>query len=179
MAAQNAAMNRLAVAWLAAGADDAVLEIGFGPGRAIKRLVERTSAHSIAGVDLSLEMVEQAHNANRAAVDSGRVMLVRGSVAALPFEAGQFSRVFAVSNFHDWPARRAALLEVRRVLAGGGRLVLCLRRAPRHPHWWSSPGLSAHDLAADCELLRSVGFREVELRSSRLHRRIVGLLARR
>ena len=82
--------NEKCGAWVAdlleIGPDDSLLEVGFGPGVIIQRLSKLASAGHIAGVDPSLEMVEQARARNAAAIESGRVDLRRGSVASLPFD---------------------------------------------------------------------------------------------
>ena len=65
MAVKNLPMNRLVVELLDVKPEDAVLEIGFGPGQAIKLLAERTPAAIIAGIDPSAVMVRQATRRNR------------------------------------------------------------------------------------------------------------------
>jgi ubiquinone/menaquinone biosynthesis C-methylase UbiE len=60
--------------------DNKILEVGFGPGVAIKLLLDRTSAGSIAGVDHSREMLTQAAASNADVLRSGRVELRYGSV---------------------------------------------------------------------------------------------------
>jgi SAM-dependent methyltransferase len=69
----NAKMNETAVKLLDVSQQDSVLELGFGPGQAIDLLVEKTAARSIAGVDPSEVMFEQARSRNAKAIDAGRV----------------------------------------------------------------------------------------------------------
>src|SRR5690348_13800409 len=54
---------------------DRVLEIGFGAGRAIELLAEKTTGGSVAGIDLSPTMVKRARKRNAQAVRAGRVTL--------------------------------------------------------------------------------------------------------
>lgn len=173
MSLQNRAMNRITVEQLKIAPRDNVLEIGFGPGEAIKYLARKSQAHSISGVDPSPAMLEQAMSANKQLIEAGRVVLIQGTVAALPFAADRFGKVFAVSTFHDWESRSAGLTEVKRVLENDGTLVLCLRRARKHPLPWSSPGLTSLELDEDLGLLKSCGFKDVRLISRRIRRRIV------
>jgi ubiquinone/menaquinone biosynthesis C-methylase UbiE len=176
MALQNRTMNRITVEQLKIAPDDSVLEIGFGPGEAIKYLTRKSQARTITGIDPSPAMLEQAMSTNKQSIDAGRVMLIQGTVAALPFAADRFSKVFAVSTFHDWESRSAGLKEVRRVLKDDGKLVLCLRRARKHPLPWSSPGLTSSELNHDLGLIKSCGFKHVQLISRRMRRRIVGIV---
>jgi ubiquinone/menaquinone biosynthesis C-methylase UbiE len=177
MARSNRDMNRIAVNVLAAKPNDEMLEIGFGPGHAIELLVKRTAAKFIAGVDPSGEMVEQAKSRNQDAVDAGRVTLLQSTADELPFSADRFSKVFAVNNFLIWDAPDRCLGEIRRVLRNKGRLVICLRRAPRTPRWWKSPGATADELKAIRGLLTAAMFCNVRLVERRLKRRIVCLVA--
>jgi len=179
MALQNRAMNRITVEQLKIAPDDNVLEIGFGPGEAIKYLARKSQARTIIGVDPSPAMLKQGMSANKQSVDAGRVMLIQGTVGALPFAADRFSKVFAVSTFHDWESRSSGLREVRRVLKDDGKLVLCLRRARKHPLPWSSPGLTSSELSQDLGLIKSCGFKAVQLISRRRRRRIVCIVAKK
>src|SRR5215831_17295545 len=71
--------NRDCAAWVIGLLDvkpnDAVLEIGFGPGAGIALLAERTKAGHIAGIDPSPEMIGQATARNAAAIGRGQVEL--------------------------------------------------------------------------------------------------------
>jgi SAM-dependent methyltransferase len=81
-----ARMNAVCGVWVAGllevTPDDAVLEIGFGPGVIIQCLSKLASAGHVAGIDPSPEMVEQARARNAIAIKDGRVDLLRGSARA-------------------------------------------------------------------------------------------------
>jgi ubiquinone/menaquinone biosynthesis C-methylase UbiE len=104
--------------------DDKVLEIGFGPGVAIQLLLQRVPAGSVAGVDPSQEMVQQASARNADALRSRRADLRYGSVERLPFADKTFDKAFAINSMQAWPDARVGLREIRRVLKHGGRIVL-------------------------------------------------------
>lgn len=165
MARKNAAMNRFAVETLAPRPDDAVLEIGFGPGVTIAELARRAGRGEVAGVDLSATMVRQAARRNRAAIAAGRVELREGSVLALPFADGRFDRVLDVNCFHHWPDQPRGLAEVRRVLKPDGTLLLCLRG--KHPtrSLLVAPGYTDREVDLVRDLVAAAGF--WDLRSSR------------
>jgi SAM-dependent methyltransferase len=83
----NRPSNRLRNAWtvdlLDLRPDDRVLEVGYGPGLALRLAAERVSDGRIVGIDHSEAMRDQARIRNRAAVAAGRVKLFVGSVAEL------------------------------------------------------------------------------------------------
>jgi ubiquinone/menaquinone biosynthesis C-methylase UbiE len=147
--------NRDCAAWvigqLGIRERDSVLEIGFGPGVAIALLAEGTPAGHIAGVDQSVEMVEQATARNAEAIDRGRVSLQRGSVEHLRFGDGTFDRALAINSMQTWPDAIGGLREVHRVLKPGGALALGFTR-----HSGQSKGRLA-------ETLLSAGFTAVSV----------------
>lgn len=102
--------------------DDAVLEIGFGPGVAIRLLA--ASARYVAGVDPSPEMVEQATRRNTGAISAGRVELHKASAEHMPFADHMFDKAMAINSMQLWPDAAAGLREVRRVLRPGGCIAL-------------------------------------------------------
>ena len=124
MAFENRARNQWAVSLLDAQPQEHILEIGFGPGLAIRALGQTTGAALIAGVDDSLVMMQQARKRNTAAIRSGRVALQHGSVAQLPYPDAAFHKVLAVNSLHHWPAPSDNLREVRRVLKPNGLVAI-------------------------------------------------------
>ena len=109
---------------------DKVLDVGCGGGRAIARILARTR-REVAGVDHSPEAVETTRRLNRSAIASGRLRVLEGSVDHLPFRDGFFDVVTAFETTYFWPDLQAGLIEIRRVLSPGGRLVITNEVADR------------------------------------------------
>lgn len=108
---------------LALDGDVAVLEIGFGGGRLLSRILAAT-AGPVAGLEISDVMLERAVRRFRREVRAGRLQLVEGEVGALPFDDASFDRVVSVHTIYFWPETEAGLREILRALRPGGRLVL-------------------------------------------------------
>ncbi len=128
MAIENQARIRWAIEQLKVQPDDAVLEVGFGPGVAIQLLSRLIASGTIAGIDSSEVMVEMASRRNANAIRSGKAALKRGWAESLPYENGSFDRAFAINSIRFW-ARPAGgvtggpstgLTELYRVLKPGG-----------------------------------------------------------
>jgi len=85
MARTNEECGNWVVSLLEVQSTDSVLEIGFGPGVAIKRL--SMLASHVAGVDPSPQMIAQAQARNASAIASGRVELRRGTAVDPPAKA--------------------------------------------------------------------------------------------
>ncbi|RKN35162.1 class I SAM-dependent methyltransferase [Streptomyces hoynatensis] len=157
----NRQRNAWVVSLLGVRPTDRVLEIGFGPGVAIRELVRAGAGH-VYGVDHSGVMLRQASRRNAAAIRRGRVTLARASVDRIPpaFE-GPFDAVLAVNSLGFWPAPAERLAELRRRLAPGGRIALASQ--PRCP---GATADTARAAAREIEnLLEEAGFTQPSTRT--------------
>lgn len=118
----NAKLNAYTLEQLAAGSADRVLEIGFGGGLTLARLIE--SARFVAGVDRSRAVVQRARSKHAKNVRSGRAEFREGNVEALPFGPASFSKVCTVNTVYFWQSLDAGFAEIHRVLAPGGRVAV-------------------------------------------------------
>ena len=106
---------------LALTADDHLLEVGCGGGAFLHEAL-KSGCHA-AAIDHSPDMVRLAREQNVEAVAEGRLEIVEGDAAALPFEDGAFTAAVMTGVLGFLPDPVAAFAEIRRVLAPGGRLV--------------------------------------------------------
>jgi SAM-dependent methyltransferase len=136
----NRQRNVWAVDLLGVKPTDRVLEIGFGPGIAIRELSRRATRGLVCGVDHSEVMVRQATRRNARAVRAGRVDLRFGSAEDLPVFAEPFDKVLAVNNMGMWPDPDARLKELHGLMRPGGRIAIVSQ--PR------CPGATAETTAA-------------------------------
>ena len=127
----NRKRNVWAVELLGVEPTDRVLEIGFGPGIAIRELSRRATRGLVCGVDHSEVMLRQARRRNRAAVRAGRVALHCGSVEHLPAFEEPFDKVLAVNNMGMWREPGERLKEIYHLMRPGGRIAIVSQ--PRCP----------------------------------------------
>lgn len=162
----NAAAFRAAIAEARPGMGDRLLEIGFGTGALVKRLLDSGDVALVAGVDPSPLMVATARRRNRVAVDAGIADLREGTAAALPWPGAYFETALALHSFQFWGEPSADLAEVRRVLRPAGRLILVLRaHDSRPPAWLPNPvSRSGNEIDGTLDLLGRSGFVEIEKR---------------
>lgn len=100
--------------------DERVMDAGCGSGRLTEKLLERLPQGEVVGVDLSQNMLQQA--AEHLKSFSGRVKLLHGDLAHLPFNA-EFDGIFSTAAFH-WVKDHDALFQsLARSLKPGGWLV--------------------------------------------------------
>lgn len=95
-----------------------LVEVGFGPGQLVEMLHDRVPTLVLAGVDPSEIMVRRARRRNPCAD------FQVGAAAAMPFPDGQTDLVISVNNVPMWPDLDARLVEIRRVLRPGGRVMI-------------------------------------------------------
>jgi len=136
----NRQRNVWAVGLLGAEPTDRVLEIGCGPGIAIRALSRRATHGLVYGVDHSAVMVRQATRRNAEAVRAGRVVLRLGAAEHLPAFAEPFDKVLAVNNMGMWHEPDEGLQALHRLMRPGGRIAIVSQ--PR------CPGATAETTAA-------------------------------
>jgi SAM-dependent methyltransferase len=144
MAVANARPNALAVTALGMREGESLLELGCGPGHALQELLRLPRLKRAIGLDWSEVMLAQAAHRNRRALEAGRLVLIRGDFAKLPFTDEIADAVLAV-NVAYFMQSSAALREAYRVLRKGGRIVLYAtdERAMRR---WPFVGPDTHRL---------------------------------
>ncbi len=127
----NRKRNIWAVRLLDVQRDDLVLEIGFGPGVAVREVARRATSGLVVGIDHSEVMLRQARRRNAAAVRDGRVDLRLGSAEHLPGFDESFDKILAVNSLMFWDDPVERLEELRGLLRPGGRLAIAFQ--PRGP----------------------------------------------
>lgn len=124
MGIANRRPNLLAIEALAIRPRDRVLELGFGPGHALRTMARLAPFGTIYGVDQSATMLAQAGRRNRDAIRSGRVQLYQGRFDALPLPNAAVEKILAVNVIYFWDDVPRVLGEVRRVLGTGGTIAI-------------------------------------------------------
>jgi ubiquinone/menaquinone biosynthesis C-methylase UbiE len=127
----NEKINHLAVETLDIQPTDRVLDIGFGGGVTIEKMVKLIDTGKICGVDFSEPMVKQAKQKFKSLIESGKVSIEFADVNHLPFDDNTFDKVCTVNTIYFWEEPLVGLREIKRVLKSGGRLVVGIRSADK------------------------------------------------
>jgi len=127
--------NRIRNVWAVSLLDvqrcDRILEIGFGPGIAIREISRVAVDGYVCGLDHSARMLHQAARRNAAVIREGRVDLRLGSVDNLPVFERPFDKILAVNTVMFWHHPDKSLEELRHLLRPGGRIAVA--HQPRGP----------------------------------------------
>jgi SAM-dependent methyltransferase len=101
-----------------------ILEIGYGPGTGLPRLLATVPQGSVAGIDFSETMFRSTRRKFRKAIKSGILDLRHGDVVSDALDGKQFDAIIAVNVIYFWPDPVVALSKIRSLLAPAGRLAL-------------------------------------------------------
>jgi SAM-dependent methyltransferase len=104
-----------------------VLEIGSGPGDALREAARRARGGKVVGIDVSDLMVRLARDRNRRAVARGEVEVRLGNGASLGLEGQAFDRIFSVHSIYFWRDLESTLAQLAAALLPEGKLLLAFR----------------------------------------------------
>jgi ubiquinone/menaquinone biosynthesis C-methylase UbiE len=158
------------------GPSDRILDLGCGTGIVARLLRERLGgAARIAGVDISAQMIAKAR------AIAPELDWYEGNALALPLADGSFDIVLSQQMLQFVPDRAAAVREIKRVLAPGGRLVASTWKPRREQPMWDALGQLAErhlgpandkrwslDAAELRTLLADAGFTDIQLATASL-----------
>jgi SAM-dependent methyltransferase len=162
MERETASENDAAIRALDIRTADRVLEIGFGHGRTLPRLVALAPRGSVVGIEISEDMVERARRRLRTLVATGAVEISRADAASIPYPDSSFDRILSVHTLYFWSDPGVVLREIARVAKRGARLVLGYRPGnSRIERDFPSSVYRFYDPGEVTALLESSGFSSV------------------
>jgi ubiquinone/menaquinone biosynthesis C-methylase UbiE len=144
--------------------NDRVLEVGFGGGDLISRLLPLVSGGRIIGADFSEDMVSLCSRRFSAAIVADALQLHCATVDALPLNDASVDKVCTANTIYFWPNPPEALRELHRVIAPGGRIVIgfapreTLERLPVSEH-----GFRMYYVEDVSTMLRAAGFDDISV----------------
>jgi ubiquinone/menaquinone biosynthesis C-methylase UbiE len=157
---------RLAVRLSGMGSGDTVVDIGCGPGVAV-RYAARLGAIA-TGVDPAPVMLRFARFFTWCATN---VRYIEGAAEAIPVPESSVSVVWSIATVHHWSDIEAGLREVRRVLLPSGRLVAMERQTQQGARGHASHGWTDEQATAFMNRCLELGFTDVHLERAKTGRR--------
>jgi ubiquinone/menaquinone biosynthesis C-methylase UbiE len=147
---------RLAVHAAGVSDGDRVVDIGCGPGSAVREAARRGAR--VTGVDPSSAMLRVARALTRRAAS---VKWAEGTAENVPMPDASATIVWSLATVHHWQDASRGLSEAHRVLAPGGRLLVIERQVRAGATGVASHGWThqqAESFAAQCG---TTGFSDV------------------
>jgi ubiquinone/menaquinone biosynthesis C-methylase UbiE len=147
--------SRVAVDLAQVSPGDRAVDIGCGPGNAVKEAARRGA--SATGVDPAPVMLRLA----RLLVRGPRVDWREGAAEALPLPDGSATVAWSVATIHHWADVERGLAEVHRVIEPGGRFLGLERRVTPGATGHGSHGWTDEQAEVFADACRAAGFTDV------------------
>ena len=151
--------------------NDRALDIGCGPGTAVRHVAERCA--SVTGVDPAEPMLRLARVLTRLRRPSGEIDWVQAGAEDLTLPDESFTACWSLASVHHWPDLTGGIDEVKRVLAPNGTFVAIEKRTEPEATGNASHGWTSDQAAAFAGMLTEHGFSSTEVTDHELGRRSV------
>jgi len=160
---RNVALNDAALQQLELSPQDRILEIGFGGGYLLDKIVDTVTDGYIAGIDCSSAMVDVCRKRFRRKSLGNTVVLQKATAEQIPFPSSHFTKICSVNSIFYWNDVHQAFTEIRRTLDKRGKFVLCFTvKKDLENRKFAKQGLRLFDIEEIKQLLTESGFSEVE-----------------
>jgi SAM-dependent methyltransferase len=161
-------MNDLVLQLLHLQPGNSILEIGFGGGDLMHKIVNTGKPALTVGVERSPEAVNICQQRFHHLVNQGKVELHLADATTLPFVDHHFHRICTVNTLYFWSDALQVLSECYRVLLPGGKLVISYNsKAFLDKQKFSQHGFAAYEVAEVETMLKTAGFTKISTVSSK------------
>jgi ubiquinone/menaquinone biosynthesis C-methylase UbiE len=162
---RNAALNDTVLDLLALQPTDRVLDIGFGGGYLLNRMSSTVTGGLLAGVDGSPAMVAYAEKRYQRAVSAGKLDLKCATAESLPYPGSHFTKVCSVNSIFYWQNIGQGILEIKRVLAVGGMVVLCFTCKASIEKKGFAKNIQLYETGEIEQMMAEIGFQDIKTAS--------------
>lgn len=170
MAVGRGALSRLVAAAAGLAPGDRVLDVGCGPGGAVREAARQGAV--VTGVDPAPLMLRLGGYLTGLRL-AHAVTFLRGTAEHLPVPGSSVTVAWAVSSLHHWSDVPAGLRELHRVLEPGGRLIIAERRTRPGARGLAAHGFTEARAAEVAGAVRDAGFTDVGWEARSAGRRTV------
>ncbi len=120
----NAEMNDLTFTKLNVQPGDFILEIGFGGGYLLDKIVTSRIPSLIVGIDPTIDVIKMGNKKFKQLIAQKYIELKQASAETLPYDDCYFDKICTVNTIYFWSDPKSALDECNRVLKLNGKLVI-------------------------------------------------------
>jgi ubiquinone/menaquinone biosynthesis C-methylase UbiE len=103
--------------------NNTVLDIGFGNGYVIKKLLKKNIPITIYGIEISGDMLNGATQNLQPAINKGTVKLSLENIQKTSFEQNVFDKIYTVNTIYFWNNLEKCFSEIKRILKPNGIFV--------------------------------------------------------
>jgi len=124
---QTATVNAATLDLLSIEPGSRVLELGCGPGVALREAARRASRGSVVGLDVSSLMVAASRRRNQSGIREGLVEVRQADADTVALETHAFDRIYSVHCIYFWKDADHVFRQLAAALRPEGKLVLAFR----------------------------------------------------
>ncbi len=121
----NADMNDFTFQQLDLQSEDTVLEIGFGGGYLLEKMIDSQIPSPIAGIDPQVDVIKMGNKKFKTAIAKKHLELQQASGESLPYGENTFTKICTVNTVYFWSDPQRVLEQCDRVLQPQGKLIIC------------------------------------------------------
>jgi len=100
--------------------NDIILDIGFGNGYLINKLLKKNIPIKIYGIEISKDMLNHVSKKHKRTVETGRLTLSLENIASTSFKNKTFNKIYAVNTMYFWNEPEKCFSEIKRILKPNG-----------------------------------------------------------
>ncbi len=153
----NRKRNLWTVDLLAPETDHRVLEIGCGPGLALKACADKVSGGIVVGIDHSRVMVRQARHRLAREIAAGRADIRLCSLSDVALEPDAYDRVYSLNVVQFFPDMQDDFRQIHRCLVEHGMAATTYQPRSKNP-----TKKEAFEMATRIEtVMKDVGFSDI------------------
>jgi SAM-dependent methyltransferase len=99
---------------------DCILDIGFGNGYLIKKLLDKNISAKLYGIEISQDMIEKVSSKY---IGNNNVRLLLEDINKTSFEQNIFDKIYTVNTIYFWNELGKCFSEIKRVLKSNGKFL--------------------------------------------------------
>jgi ubiquinone/menaquinone biosynthesis C-methylase UbiE len=103
--------------------NNCVLDIGFGNGYLIKKLIGKNIPIKTYGIEISNDMLHKVSLDNIQNIQNGILDLYLENISKTPFKDNMFDKIYTVNTVYFWDEVDKCFSEIKRILKPGGIFV--------------------------------------------------------
>ena len=100
--------------------DNSILDIGFGNGYLINKLLKENIPIIIYGIEISDDMLQSVSSKNKRIIENGNLRLSLEDISKTSFKGNTFDKIYTVNTIYFWKELDKTLSEIRRILKPNG-----------------------------------------------------------
>ena len=125
----NAVMNDVVVTQLSLQPQDELLEIGFGGGYLLAKIIASEIPKLVVGIDPQVDVIRLGQRKFKFALERGIVKLEQACGENIPYGDRSFDKICTVNTIYFWTDPIRVLSECYRTLKPNSKLVICYNSA--------------------------------------------------